>query len=155
MIQIVFTKNNSCLSKLIRWLSNEPVSHAAIIFDKKIVFESNLYGTHPKWFCSFIKKNIILLSLDLKMTLEQEEDIYLQIPQYDAKPYDFGALFYMIYRGLLYKLFNLPIPRTNLFGREDQFLCVELAKILDPTLENLDTITPYQLYLKLKEKYSS
>lgn len=153
MIQIVFSKNNSCLSKVIRWLSNEPVSHVAIIFDQKIAFHSNLYGTHPNWFCSFLKKNEIVYAITLNMTLEQEEEIYLKIPQYDGKWYDFGALFYMLYRGILHKLFNTPIPQTNIFGKEDQFLCVELAQILDPHLEKLDVITPYQLYLILKDKY--
>ena len=153
MISAIFSKNNTLLSKLIRWIASEPVSHIAIGLDNRLIFESNLYGTHPKWLSSFLKKNEIVFQIDFIFTLEKEEDIYLKIPQYSDRRYDFGALFYMIYRGILYKLFKIPIPETNLFGKEDQFLCVELAKLIDPSLENLETITPYQLYLKLKKKY--
>ena len=152
MIQVIFTRSSSFLSKIIRFLSKEPVSHVAIVFDNKIVFHSNLYGTHPDWYSTFIRDNEIIFILDYKYTLEQEEEIYLKIRQYDSRWYDFGGLFYFLWRGILYRLFNVPIPKDNLFGKKDQFLCTELAKIIDPTLENLDMITPYRVYIQLKEK---
>ena len=151
MVSIVFTKNNSCLSKLIRWIANEPVSHVAIIFDKKVVFHSNLYGVNVQWFGSFLKTHEIVYQLDYAYSLEQEEEVYQKIPEYDGHRYDLGALFYLAWRGILYKLFKKPIPKDNLFGNKDQFLCVELAKIIDPKLENLEMTSPYQVYLELKD----
>lgn len=155
MTTLIFTKNNTCLSRLIRWGLGEDVSHMGIVFDKKVVFHSNLYGTHLKWLINFIKKNDIVHIIDVPLSLQEEEEIFLRIPQYDEKWYDFGALFYFLWRGLLYKLFSTPIPKTNIFGHSDQFLCTELAKMIDPSLDNLEMTSPYQVYLYFQGKYGN
>lgn len=99
------------------------------------------------------KKNELVYKINLPLSLNEEEKIYLKIPQYDEKWYDIGALIYFMWQGLLYKLFQRPIAKTNMFGHTDQFLCTEIANIIDPTLQNLDITRPYNVYLYFKEKY--
>ena len=155
-MQIIFTKSNSAVSRLIRWISNEPVSHVAIVFDGKLVFHSNLLGVHIKWYNSFKKHNEIVFEKTYDLSLDKEEELYQQIiNQFDEAPYDYGALLYFTYRGCLYKFFGLPMPKNNILGSKQAFLCSEILGCLGnyviPKPEfDLQITTPYQIYLWLK-----
>ena len=74
--------------------------------------------------------------------------------KHDARPYDWGAFFYLAWRGLLYRLFLMPIPSgRNPFGTDKWDICLEVASALKPVLnirDNLDMVTPYRLYTILK-----
>lgn len=154
-MKIIFTKGNSILSKLICWGLNEPVSHVAFVFDDKIVFHSNLLGLHIEWFNTFKKKCQIIFEIDYNTDLENEEDIYQEVISInDGKSYDFAAFFYFIWRGFLYKFFNKPIPIVNKWNNEHQDLCVEVIRYFNKQLpiKDLSIISPYKLYLILKEE---
>lgn len=156
-MKLIFTKSNMPLSIAIRWCLNEPVSHMAIVFDDKIVFHSNLLGTHVNWFESFKKHQTIVYSQFYQMGMAQEENIYLSCVSVDSKWYDYLAFFKLCYYGLRKKLFGKPLPIIK-----DQwpnaFLCTELIKVLPEKLlkpelkEKLaanEILTPYQLYKNL------
>lgn len=157
-MKLVFTKNTSPLSKLIRFGLGEPVSHFGIVFDNGIIFHSNLMGAHVEWYKSFTKKNSTVEFLDYALPLEKEESIYLSILNTnDGAGYDFKALIYFGYRILLFRLFKIAIPKTNEYQDASKFLCTELAKALPPYIlpdsirsKDLSIVSPYKLYLDLK-----
>lgn len=147
---IAFTRNSSLFSKLIRWAFDEPVSHVVFVFDSKFVIHSNLLGVQFDWFKTFKKKNQILISKKLEMSLEQEETVYQGLLDgNDEEGYDFRAFWYFAYRALLYKAFKTPMPSKNKKNGAG-FLCTEmygtLPEWLVPKVEaDLSITTPYQL----------
>lgn len=152
-MKLIWTKGSSILSKAIIWGLDEPVSHFAVVFDDKIVFHSNLLGTHLNWLDTFKKHSEIVYTIEYKMTLEQEEAVYQNMIKYDERPYDFPSFFYFGYCILKKKFFNTPIPRLNKYNKPTEFLCYELAEGLNGIafhhqIEGL-LISPYQLYLWL------
>lgn len=155
MISLIWTASPLPASKIIKWITGEESSHFAVVIDQKYVFHSNFYGAHLKWLSSFLKHSYIVRRMDLNLSPAQEETIYLDlINRFDEQPYDWGAFFYLIIRGVLYKAFGVSLPRKNIWGSSRGFLCLEIAKSLDcikPTLLKLDAITPETLYWRLKE----
>lgn len=153
-MKLIWTKSGAPLSRLIRWAFNEDCSHFAVVMDDKIVFHSNLIGVHLQWFESFKKKSQVVYSLDLIISEQKENEVYYEMIKHDARPYDWGAFFYLAWRGLLYRLFLMPIPSgRNPFGTDKWDICLEVASALKPVLnisDNLDMVTPYRLYTILK-----
>jgi hypothetical protein len=88
-----------------------------------------------------------------------QEQIYQSIiGGFDGKDYDYGALLYFMWRGFLYKMFNIALPKKNAWGSPDRFLCDELAHVLPEPLRidsDLDLVTPYEVYLILKKRVDS
>lgn len=154
-MKIVFTKSNNIFSKLIRFFLNEPVSHMAIVFDEKIVFQSNLLGVSIAWYETFKKKNDVVYEFDFNTVLEKEEELYQNvITVNDEKDYDFAAFFYFSWRAILYKFFKIPIPRFNKFNNINQYLCIEILKFFKKDIDSneLAMLSPFQVYLKLINK---
>jgi hypothetical protein len=156
-MKLIWTKNKMPLSWLIRWGLDEPVSHFAIVFDGRIVFHSNLFGVHLKWFDTFKKSQEIVFSIDIKLPLEQEEQVYLDIiGTQDGQSYDYCAFFYFMWRGFLRKFFGIPMPLKSFANQKKAFLCTELAfailnllKLNEKDLD-LSITSPFQLYLLCK-----
>lgn len=155
MISIVWTKSDLPISRLIRFLARESVSHMAIVIDNKIVFHSNFYGAHLKWLTSFLKRSEVVYELSLDLTFDEEERIYQRlIHQFDEQPYDWGAIAYWFYAMLRHRITGWALPKSNPWGSDRGFLCVELAECLDVLgldLSDLDMVTPEALYFTLKE----
>lgn len=154
---IAFTKNSSILSKLIRWVFDEPCSHVVFVFDDKFVIHSNLLGLQFNWFKSFKKKNEIVAQIKLpELSTEKEEEVYQALlEEYDGSEYDFKAFWYFAFHALMFKLFKTPMPKLNPKNASG-FLCTEiygtLPEWLVPKLnEDLSIITPYQLYKSIDE----
>lgn len=157
-MRLIWTKSNLPLSKMIRWLLDEPVSHFGIVFDNGIVFHSNLLGVHLDWYKHFETTCDIVYNIEMSLSLQEEELIYLNIlNKYTGKPYDFKALFYFAYRALLLKLFNKGLPTKNEWEDSGALLCTELAGVLPSSIlpnsvsqEDLAIISPFKLYCQFK-----
>lgn len=149
-MKLVWTKGTSLLSRAILWGLNEPVSHFGVVFDNKVVFHSNLLGTHLNWVDTFIKHSTIIYWIEYNLTLEQEEAVYQKMIKYDERPYDFPSFFYFAYCILMKKFFKRPIPITNAYNQPTEFLCYEIAEGLNGIAFNQQVegllISPYQLY---------
>lgn len=159
-MKLLWVKGTAPLSKLIMWGLNEPVSHFAVVFDDKIVFHSDLLGVRLAWFPSFMKTHEIVEEMDFpSLKLDLEEEVYQSIiTNFDGKSYDYGAFLYFCWRGVLWKLFDKPLPSKNAWGSEDAFLCDELAKVLPdwvvpPEIKAMDIgmISPYKLFILLRD----
>jgi len=156
-LKLIFTKGTSPLSWLIRHGLKEPVSHFAIVFDDKFVIHSNLYGVGLKWFSTFTKHAEVVYEIEYKVMNQVEENIYSDIMNNcDASPYDWTAFIYFLYRALLFRVLGKPIPKTNPWGRNNAFLCTELASQLPtyicPRGDDLAITSPYSLYKSLIHK---
>lgn len=152
-MRLLFTKNNMPLSWLIRWGLDEPVSHVSFVFDEKLVFHSQLFGVHLAWFDTFKKSQTIVYELDISGSLEYEESVYLSLlGQVDGRPYDYKAFCYFMWRGLLKKVFGIPMPKTSIHNDKRAFLCTELAFVilkllkLDEKEIDLSVTSPFQLF---------
>lgn len=152
-VKLVWTKSNLPLSWAIRWCLDEPVSHFAIVFDDKIVFHSNLLGTHVKWLATFKKSAKIVFQLEYEMNLDQQEALYQECIKRDGAPYDFVAFFKLAYYGLRRKWFGIPLPLMP----DDlawAYLCTDLAIALPADIvgnfKGLQTLTPMDLFKRIE-----
>lgn len=157
MTKLLFTKSNWILSKAIMWGLNEPCSHFAISFDDKIVFHSNLLGSHVVWYEKFKKSCKIVQTIEFVPTLEVEEAVYENCYKLSGKWYDFGAIVFFAVWVVFCRLSGRKVtsPKKNFWGSKKAVLCTEIAKALVPIYPgikdwDLDTISPHELYLKLK-----
>lgn len=139
-MQIIFTKNNSIMSRIIRRLTREPVSHCAIL-DEGYIVHSNLLGVNVSKPADFHSE------IMFRVEIEYDSDkLATSVEKYKGRFYDFGALLYMgarcIFKGL---------PKKNLWQCSGMFLCTEWVT---QVLENREVsdITPYQLYLLLTKE---
>jgi hypothetical protein len=155
MTTLLWTRSSSPLSKLIRWGTHEPVSHFAICLDDRIVFHSNLVGTHLKWKKTLLRHCEIALSIPMTFTFDQEEYLYQQLIQLDERPYDFMALLYFFWCGLKHRLLHIPFPTYNSWASRRGLLCTEVSGALRELVNlpaNLDMVTPFHLYLYIKKE---
>lgn len=155
MIQLAWTRSGLPASRMIRWFSREDVSHFAIVIDRRYVFHSNFYGAHLKWLSTFVKHSEVIHMLDMHLTPEQEEAIYLcLINKFDEQPYDWGAFIYLCWNMLLYRVTGRSLPIRNLWASGKGLMCTELASCLEVVgiqLPELDTVLPGRLYSLLKD----
>lgn len=141
-MRILFTKSSSPLSRVIRAVTKEPVSHCAIDCSGWIL-HSNLYGVHVELPQTFTSHSEIVYSIDIPFDINK---IMATLAKDELKFYDYGALLYL---GLRY-LFPF-LPKKNLWQSSNMYLCTEW--VTDVLASNPDSmITPYQLYLQLVSK---
>lgn len=159
-MRLIWTKSNLILSKLIRWGLNEDCSHFAIVFDSPaggLMFESNLLGTHPKFYKTAKKHCEIVHEIVLNVSVEVEDRVWdIVVDNYDDEPYNFGAFLYFAWRAFLYKAFKRPFPAVNKWSKPDTHLCDQLydavENIAAPNLNiDLAITSPHKVYEKLKE----
>lgn len=150
-MRLYFCTTQKPLSVLIRWIFKEPASHFAIEFDDTWVIHSSLTGAEIDYTQWFRSEHIVVSSLVpfKTLSLEEEEDYYQKALR--KKPsktwYDFPAFFYFGYRGLLFRLFQVPIPSKNPFNSSG-LLCTEEAKEFGFVPDNgpdTSMTTPWQL----------
>jgi hypothetical protein len=116
-----------------------------------IMFESNLLGTHPKFYRTAQKHMTVVHEIDLPISVGQEDAIWDKVvDQYDDRGYDYGAFMYFCWRSFLRKLFRIPLPMTNPWSKGDHYLCDELYRAVESVARSVDvdlSITPpHQLY---------
>jgi len=147
MIQVIFTYNESFLSKLIRSLTKEPVSHVSIKCGE-LVIQSNFMGVHIRPLNEFLKKSKILHSIDLGFSEQLMTKILNSIAKNSGHMYDFGALLFIGLCLWARAKLHISLPKSNLWQCTGMFLCTEFVT---STLDNKEDsmITPYQLYNKL------
>lgn len=140
-MQVLFTRSNSILSRMIRHVTGEPVSHCAISCGGWIV-HANLLGVHVELPQTFTKHSEVVYSIELPY---DQDKLMVTLSKYDQRPYDFGALLYL---GLRFLLPFLPVK--NLWQTTGMFLCTEwVTEFLFGGEDH--TITPYHLYLRLSK----
>jgi hypothetical protein len=158
-MRILISKSTLPLSVLIRGVLGSKASHFLIVFDSPdggLVFESNLLGTHPKFWKTDASTLTIVDELDVTMTAEQEDKVWdTVIDQMDGKPYDWGAFFYMGLAYIAHRLWGRAVPTKNAWAQPNTYVCLQVAGALIPyfpQLQNVDVsmMTPDQLMALIK-----
>lgn len=148
-MQILFTKSQSVLSKAIRDITKEPVSHVALQFGWFVV-HSNLLGLHIETADTFKKHSEVVYNLAPAKDDESKDLIKLNnlLEQFEGSWYDFGGLIFLGIVLFLKARIKISLPKVNLWQSSSMFLCTEwVTEYLDGMPDSM--ITPYKLYLKL------
>lgn len=147
-MKILFTKSDKLLSKIIRDVLEEPISHVALQFGNFVV-HSNLIGLHIEWAPNFIKHSEIVHTMaPIEDNLSELLKLDNLLSKYEFSFYDFGALLFMGVSFTLRKYLKVPLPKSNLWQSTGMFLCTEWVTKYLHDKEN-SMITPYQLYQNL------
>lgn len=144
-MEFLFTTTATPGSWLIRKLTHEPVSHVALRFDALVV-QAGIGGITVTSYADFAKEHNIIFSV------QHAGDIQ-SIAPYVGKGYDYGALLFL---GVNYiaKSLGLSYSLKNLWNENNLYMCTEFATS-DILSKDNNTITPYQLYLKLEGEQSN
>lgn len=155
-MRLVWTKSNLPLSLLIRAITGEDCSHFLFVFDNGIAFESNLLGTHPKFWASDSGFTIVH-QLAVPVPQEIEDKIWNKVIfKYSAKPYDYLGALYLGWRTLLKRIFGIAKPKLNAWKENDAFYCDEIYDALDgvPNLPVFNVSggmeTPHEVFARLE-----
>lgn len=161
-MRMVWTKSKLPVSLLIRAITGEEASHFSIVFEsaaKGLMFESNLLGTHPKFFRTALKSLVVVQEKKFEVPIEVEDAIWdLVVQKYDGKSYDIKGALYLGWRILLQRAFKIPRPKVNAWGSPDRFFCNEVYEIFNSFPEHFPNIevingmdTPHDIWEKLKD----
>lgn len=130
------------MSRVIRRLTGEPVSHCAIELGGWVI-HSNLLGLHMEMASTFRRSSQVLFEISSPLGWS---DVLSMLQKNEGRPYDFGAFFYLGLRCLLPRL-----PKKNLWQSSGMFLCTEwVTAVLSGNPDSM--ITPYKLYMALNSK---
>lgn len=141
-MRILFTRSNKIVSRLIRRVTKEPVSHCALQIGETVV-HANFIGVHPESFYSFTKGGVEIVAT-IELPDDYKKMFHLACAGW-GKQYDFGAMFYLMARALIPWL-----PKKNLWQSSGMYLCSEWVS--EAMGEGDAMITPHKLYLKLKDE---
>ena len=141
------------VSKLIMELTGESVSHT-VIRNGDFIYQSSFAGVEQVKAADFLAEYNVIYSLKPHSERLNEADLVERLIErmVDLRGtlYDFPGLLYVGFRYSLFCAFNLDIPKKNLWQISGMYICTEFVEdIID--IESDSMITPYKLYLKLKE----
>lgn len=147
-VQVLFCSSGSVLSEAIKYFTEEPVSHVALLVDKKWVVHSNLRGVHVQIYSNFLKTYDIYAMTDPVPT---DTPIELLLAENSFKGYDVLAILYLGLRFFLKKVLKFRLPKVNLWQSTGMYMCTEWVSFVLEGSED-STITPYGLYKKYKAR---
>lgn len=159
-MKLIWTKSNSSLSIFIRFLTGEDCSHFAFVFDSPaggLMFESNLLGTHPKFYKTAQKHCTIVHELAIPMDVGTEDKIWdLIVDQYDGKGYDFLGALYLGWRCFIKRMLGISKPVNNKWSKPELLYCDELYDVIQASGRSLPQltvsggmITPHEVWLRV------
>jgi len=144
-MEIIFTRQKSFISRLIRKVTGEDVSHCAFIYMQN-VYHANHKGAN----ISTLKKFTETSEIVYRVTLPAKYNLHFhyEFAKMEEATYDLPAAIYAGWRVFLNRYFKVKMPSFNKFNFKNAYLCTELAqKILKIEVDSM--ITPYELYQKV------
>lgn len=155
---LLWTKSNSSLSKLIRWMTADDCSHFSILFKSPgggLLFESNLIGTHPTFYQTSMKKHEIVHSIEVRLSDDEENVLWDKwVSSLDGKGYDFLGALYLGLCCLRERLTKKPRPKVNAWAKDGLYFCDEIYCLLSdvPGLPVINSTggmdTPHDVFTK-------
>ena len=145
-MEVLFTRNSSLMSRLIRSVTREEVSHCGILVGDYVI-HSNLLGVQCELLSDFEDKSEIVY----RVSLEEPKDLtdrLVRVFQLRGRFYDFGALLFVGISLLLRSKLGIPLPKSNLWANTGMYLCTELVTDIVYAREDA-MLTPSGLYSKL------
>jgi hypothetical protein len=91
------------------------------------MFESNLLGTHPAFYKSFLKAHTIVHEHKILCEESDEDQVLAEIVEfYDGCAYDYLGALYLGWRKWLFTRFGIEIPERNKWSNQLKYYCEEL-----------------------------
>ena len=163
-MKIVFTTNKKFWSKAFKYLTGHPVSHLGFVFninDNLLTIDCSTDGGRIMTFEKFSSINFPVYEINLDRSIDLEIELFKSALFLVGKPYDMPAYVYGIWRGILFRLFNIKAPKKNLLSKQNLYCCTEILLPIDDILKrefditfskmDLAIKTPYEIYLFLME----
>lgn len=158
-MEILFTSRLAMpVSKLIMDVTGEPVSHT-VIRNGNFVYQSSFAGVEQVRANDFLSDYTVVYSLspydpsdlsDPRLNEDLVERLIERVVDLRGTLYDFPGLLYLGLKYSLFSTFNFAIPKKNLWQLSGMYICTEFVEdVIDIKSDSM--ITPYKLYLKLKE----
>jgi hypothetical protein len=145
-MKLIFTRSNSFLSRMIRFLTGEPVSHVAFVVDDFII-HSTLFGPEIRTL-QWAEAHYEVL-FEKPVPESSRARILSVMTNYDSHSYDFTGLLYLGIRYAMKKYLRLSLPKANLWQVSGMLTCVEFATVaVDAHEESM--LTPFGLCARLK-----
>ncbi len=145
MIQVVFTARDTFVSRAIRYLTGEEVSHVAIRCGDIVVHSTGKGGVEQTTWSEFSSNYEVKLQA---LTPGNKRQILNVAKRLKDAPYDYTGLTWLAIRYVIKKYFRINIPKVNLWQLSGMFTCTEfVTEVIDGDEDSL--ITPYQLYERL------
>lgn len=148
-MRVLFTAGDTFVGRAIRYMTREPMSHVAIETDGWVI-HSTMWGPEIRTLPDFNKHYKVMGSIELLGSVSPAH-AYALISKYDRRFYDYTCLLYLGFRYATLKLFNLKLPKVNLWQVSGMYTCTEFVSKLVFGYED-SLITPYGLYIKLGGK---
>lgn len=150
-------------SRLIRWGLDSDCSHFAVCFDEGehgdpssgIAFHSYAHGTQVLMLRDFLKAYTVVHALEPNraLTLADEEAVYQAILQAESgRRYDYPALLWFAWRGLLAKIGWRRVDGVNRWQDPQARLCTGIAPSVFNALGvrfpgvDAELLPPHELY---------
>lgn len=159
-MKLVWLKSTEPLSVVIRFITGQDCSHFAFVFESAaqgLMFESDLLGTHPEFYTTEMKNHTLIHSMDLPLTVEQEDTVWdLVVQQYDGHAYNYLGALYLGWRYILKRLFKIPLPAQNRWATPGTYFCDQVYEVLNqiPGVPQVNVMngmdTPHQVWVKLQ-----
>lgn len=140
-MRVLFTTTDKIVSKIIRGVLQEPVSHCAIKIDRWVLHSDFLNGVHVEPWSRFVEKNKIVHSVHVGNIPGFDSFLYKNY----GKSYDYLGFLMLGIRGLLPRKWTKKQDINQLTGA---FMCHEMVNQA-LSEDELTLLTPYKLYLKL------
>lgn len=150
----LWTKNKMPMSWFICWLFDEDCSHYSLEFSDGIIIQSNLFGVHPSETLEFHRIQTVVHEKVHNISAEQEQQIqkYIML-NYADKSYDWKAIPYLVWCGLMHKYFKRPYPKVG--NGSSGIFCHEMRALINPWVEpkisgDLSISTPHKVWDMVK-----
>lgn len=142
-MNVIFTRSDSIMSRIIRRITGEGVSHCALATPEYVI-HSNMLGLHINSIEEFAETKGMSIMYSVNVP-DNYELLFRKFAEHRNSKYDFGALAY------LWARFLIPcLPKANLWQTSGMLLCTEwITEYINDEEDSM--ITPYKLYLKLSK----
>lgn len=145
-MKLLFTKSNLIGSKLIRWATEESVSHCAVQIAGYVIHSTFADGVHVTTLNDFLSVNTVVD--DLIVPRAHHKSIYQNLLAENGHSYDFLAFAWLGMSLVWKKLSGHLIPGPNRWASRKAFLCTEV--ITEAVFGEQDSSsTPEALYRRL------
>ena len=147
---------------IIGWVTGQDCAHFAVLFKTAgggMIFESNLLGTHPAFFKTWMKNRTIIHQLEVEVSPDEENAIWDKwVDKFDGQQYDYLGV---LYCGLMIareRLFKIPRPKKNPWASANAFFCDEVYQLVSglpgfpklcPIANGMDS--PHDVWEKIRQ----
>lgn len=129
-MKLCWVTNQKKYSKFFRYLFNEDASHMGVVFDINgvdlVVDLNRPYGT--LWDFNYWQiRYTVVRYMEVELGEEEEFELFKSCKEYAVlRQYDMSGYYYGMIRGLLRRIFNIPLPIENKWSDGSGSMCQQI-----------------------------